>query len=171
MGTSIDRNEAIVLLFCTPPPAEYFGLTSYVTNRVLFNESETGQGDSSLIVHMPVAEVRKSMFIFIYSFIHFFIYFLTLPPSSPRSPTPSTTSASTPLRPPPLPPARWTRPPSSPPCPLLSSLPPALSSRRFQRLSSRQGWRRELLITTLCQGRRLGCTIGRRRLSMIIRIG
>jgi hypothetical protein len=64
MGTSIDRNEAIVLLFCTPPPAEYFGLTSYVTNRVLFNESESGKGDSSLIVHMPVAEV--SLFIFLF---------------------------------------------------------------------------------------------------------
>lgn len=57
MGTTIDRNEAIILFFCTPPPAEYFGLTSYVFNRVLFNETESGQGDTNLIVHMPVAEV------------------------------------------------------------------------------------------------------------------
>lgn len=60
MGVSMDRNEAIVLFFCTPPPMEYFGLTAYVTNRVLFNETERGKGDSSLIVHMPMAEVRDS---------------------------------------------------------------------------------------------------------------
>ncbi|KAM3575922.1 hypothetical protein VYU27_002257, partial [Nannochloropsis oceanica] len=61
MGVSMDRNEAIVLFFCTPPPMEYFGLTAYVTNRVLFNETERGKGDSSLIVHMPMAEIANPL--------------------------------------------------------------------------------------------------------------
>lgn len=62
MGVSIQRGEAIVLLFCTPPPAKYFGLTSYVTNRVLFNDTGGGRGDASLVVHMPLAEVGAESF-------------------------------------------------------------------------------------------------------------
>ncbi|TFJ86121.1 hypothetical protein NSK_002941 [Nannochloropsis salina CCMP1776] len=61
MGVSIQRGEAIVLLFCTPPPAKYFGLTSYVTNRVLFNDTEGGRGDASLVVHMPLAEISNPL--------------------------------------------------------------------------------------------------------------
>jgi hypothetical protein len=45
----------------TPPPARYFGLTAYVTARVLFNTSEHGTGDSSPVVHMPVAEVKNPL--------------------------------------------------------------------------------------------------------------
>ncbi len=45
----------------TPPKARYFGMTAYVSARVLFNTSESGQGDSTPVVHMPVAEVKNPL--------------------------------------------------------------------------------------------------------------
>lgn len=58
MGVTFQRNEAIVLMFCTPPPAKYFGLTSYVTNRLLPNMTEYGTGFTDTTVHRPMAEVH-----------------------------------------------------------------------------------------------------------------
>lgn len=45
----------------TPPPARYFGMTAYIAARVLFNASERGVGDSTPVVHMPVAEVKNPL--------------------------------------------------------------------------------------------------------------
>jgi hypothetical protein len=58
---AMQRDEAVVLLICTPPPAKYFGLTAYVTSRLLYNGTETGDGDASLVPHFAMAELHDPL--------------------------------------------------------------------------------------------------------------
>lgn len=36
-------------------------MTAYVSARILFNATERGQGDSTPLVHMPVAEIKNPL--------------------------------------------------------------------------------------------------------------
>ena len=55
----MQRDEAIVVLLCTPPSARYFGISTYVAARLLYNTSTTGDGgDAGLVPHFAAAEIH-----------------------------------------------------------------------------------------------------------------
>ena len=64
-GFSIDADEAIVWLYKLPPKCKYFGITSYVTNRLLINDTygdpNTFDCEGSLIQHTAITEISNPL--------------------------------------------------------------------------------------------------------------
>lgn len=60
-GFALQRQEAVVMLLCMPPPLRYFGITSYVTQRLLSNQTNRGFGDAEVLPHRPLVEVSPAL--------------------------------------------------------------------------------------------------------------
>jgi len=59
-GSVMSHTEAMVILLCMPPPAKYFGVTAYVTARIMTNDTDPATSDGRLFGHMALAEVRNT---------------------------------------------------------------------------------------------------------------
>lgn len=64
-GFAIDADEAIVWLYKLPPKCKYFGITSYVTNRLLINDTygdpNTFDCEGNIIQHTSIAEISNPL--------------------------------------------------------------------------------------------------------------
>jgi hypothetical protein len=57
-GFALGRNEAVVMMICMPPEAKYFGITAYVSSRLLINDTVMGTGDGKLLPMQPMVEIK-----------------------------------------------------------------------------------------------------------------